>query len=146
MRNSRPECSLAWAQHNVRRHITGIKHFHHPVVGDLSLVYDRMNLAADPGLTIFTYTAEPGTRHAETLKLLGSWGRDPRTTRCGPHRRTHLTPRVSAAGTHCCFGRCPKASVPLIVISEARARTVRGRPRKAARHHRRLISAGPGFS
>jgi len=28
--------------------------------------------------------------------------------------------------------------VPLIVISEARARTVRGRPRKAARHHRRL--------
>jgi hypothetical protein len=26
-----------------------------------------------PGLTIFTYTAEPGTRDEETLNLLGSW-------------------------------------------------------------------------
>jgi len=32
-----------------------------------------MDLAADPGLTIFTYTAEPGSKHAETLNLLGSW-------------------------------------------------------------------------
>jgi len=38
--------------------VTGIKHFHHPVVGDVNLTYDRMELPADPGLTIFTYTAE----------------------------------------------------------------------------------------
>ena len=57
----------------MRQHITGIKHFHHPVVGNLSLTYDRLELAADPGLTIFTYTAEPGSRDDETLKLLGSW-------------------------------------------------------------------------
>ena len=62
-----------WAQHNVRQHITGIKHFHHPIVGDISLTYDRLDLVADPGLTIFTYTAEPGSRDEETLKLLGSW-------------------------------------------------------------------------
>jgi transcriptional regulator with XRE-family HTH domain len=62
-----------WAQHNVRQHITGIKHFHHPAVGDLSLTYDRLDLVADPGLTMYTYTAEPGSRHEETLKLLGSW-------------------------------------------------------------------------
>jgi transcriptional regulator with XRE-family HTH domain len=62
-----------WAGHNVRQHITGIKHFHHPVVGDLSLTYDRLDLVADPGLTIFTYTAEPGSRDEETLRLLGSW-------------------------------------------------------------------------
>jgi hypothetical protein len=35
----------------------GVKHFHHPVVGDLSLTYDRMDPVADPRLTIFTYTA-----------------------------------------------------------------------------------------
>lgn len=64
---------VRWAQHSVRQHITGIKHFHHPVVGDLDLTYDRMDLAADPGLTLFTYTAQPGSRDAETLKLLGSW-------------------------------------------------------------------------
>lgn len=64
---------LLSAAHNVRQHITGIKHFHHPAVGDLSLTYDRLDLVADPGLTIFTYTAEPGPRNEETLKLLGSW-------------------------------------------------------------------------
>ncbi len=67
------EFRARWAAHNVRQHITGIKHFHHPVVGDLSLAYDRLDLVADPGLTICTYTAEPGSRDEDTLRLLGSW-------------------------------------------------------------------------
>lgn len=62
-----------WAAHDVRFHNTGVKHFHHPVVGELSLTYNRMDLPADHGLTIFTYTAEPGSRSEEALKLLGSW-------------------------------------------------------------------------
>ena len=62
-----------WATHNVRFHNTGVKHFHHPVVGELSLSFNRLDLAADPGLTLFTYTAEPGSRSEEALKLLGSW-------------------------------------------------------------------------
>jgi hypothetical protein len=32
-----------------------------------------LDLAADPGLTLFTYAAEPGSRSEEALKLLGSW-------------------------------------------------------------------------
>ena len=62
-----------WAAHNVRFHLNGVKHFHHPVVGDLSLNFERLDLAADTGLTIFTYTAEPGSRDEEALRLLGSW-------------------------------------------------------------------------
>jgi transcriptional regulator with XRE-family HTH domain len=62
-----------WATHNVRFHLNGVKNFRHPVVGDLSLNFERMDLAADPGLTIFTYTAEPGSRAEEALQLLGSW-------------------------------------------------------------------------
>jgi len=62
-----------WAAHNVRFHTTGVKHLNHPVVGELHLSFNRMDLAADPGLTIFTYTAEPGSRSEEALKLLGSW-------------------------------------------------------------------------
>jgi hypothetical protein len=62
-----------WAAHNVRFHNTGVKDFHHPVVGELTLSYNRLDLAADPGLTIFTYAAEPGSRSEEALKLLGSW-------------------------------------------------------------------------
>jgi transcriptional regulator with XRE-family HTH domain len=67
------EFRTRWAAHNVRQHVTGIKHFHHPVVGEISLTYDRLDLVADPGLTIFTYTAEPGSRDEQTLRLLGSW-------------------------------------------------------------------------
>src|SRR5437016_12341976 len=62
-----------WAAHNVRFHNTGVKHFNHPVVGELHLSFNRLDLAADPGLTIFTYTAEPGSRSEAALKLLGSW-------------------------------------------------------------------------
>ena len=62
-----------WAAHNVRFHNTGVKHINHPVVGELYLTFNRLDLAADPGLTIFTYTAEPGSRSEEGLKLLGSW-------------------------------------------------------------------------
>lgn len=54
-------------------HLTGVKHFHHPVVGEISLNFNRLELAVEPGLTIFAYTAEPGSRDEETLKLLGSW-------------------------------------------------------------------------
>src|SRR5216684_2135371 len=62
-----------WAAHDVRFHNTGVKHFHHPVVGELSLSYNRLDLAADDGLTVFTYAAEPGSRSEEALNLLGSW-------------------------------------------------------------------------
>jgi transcriptional regulator with XRE-family HTH domain len=66
-----------WAAHNVRFHVNGIKHFHHPVVGELSLNFERMDLAADPGLTIFTYTAEPASRSEDALNLLASWTATP---------------------------------------------------------------------
>lgn len=36
-----------------------------------------LELAADNGLTIFAYTADPGSRHEEALKLVGSWAATP---------------------------------------------------------------------
>jgi hypothetical protein len=39
----------------------------------LTLNFERLDLAADSGLTIFTYTAEPRSRHEQALKLLDSW-------------------------------------------------------------------------
>jgi hypothetical protein len=57
----------------VRIHRAGVKHVRHPVVGDLELTYEMMELAADPGLSILTYSAEPGTTSEEALGLLGSW-------------------------------------------------------------------------
>jgi transcriptional regulator with XRE-family HTH domain len=67
------EFRTRWAAHNVRIHRTGAKDLHHPVVGALSLTYEMMNLSADSGLAILTYTAEPGSKSAEALDLLASW-------------------------------------------------------------------------
>jgi transcriptional regulator with XRE-family HTH domain len=62
-----------WAAHNVRLHRTGVKRFRHPVVGDLTLTYEGLDLAADPGLRVSAYTAEPGTASDDALKLLATW-------------------------------------------------------------------------
>jgi transcriptional regulator with XRE-family HTH domain len=64
---------IRWAAHNVRFHDTGHKQFHHPVVGDLSLTFETMELSADSGLTMFAFTAEPGSKSEEALNLLASW-------------------------------------------------------------------------
>jgi len=66
-----------WARHDVRFHISGVKHFHHPQVGELELHYERLEVVFDSGLTIFTYTAEPGTASAERLALLRSLAATP---------------------------------------------------------------------
>ncbi|MEN2741024.1 helix-turn-helix transcriptional regulator [Microbacterium sp. X-17] len=62
-----------WAAHNVRYHRSGVKRLHHPVVGDLELTYEAFELPADPGLTLSTYTAEPGSPSADALRMLASW-------------------------------------------------------------------------
>jgi transcriptional regulator with XRE-family HTH domain len=64
---------LRWARHDVRYHATGRKHLRHPVVGELDLSYEVMTLVADQELTMFVYTADPGSRSEESLNLLASW-------------------------------------------------------------------------
>ena len=68
-----------WAAHNVRSHDTGSKRFHHPVVGELTLTFETMTLVADSELTMFAYTAEPGSKSEESLSLLASWAATPET-------------------------------------------------------------------
>ena len=62
-----------WGAHDVRTHRTGAKKFRHPVVGELDLNFEAMELTADSGLTLTAYTAEPGSPSAERLQLLSSW-------------------------------------------------------------------------
>jgi transcriptional regulator with XRE-family HTH domain len=72
-----PEFGTWWAAHNVRYHQSGTKRLRHPVVGELELAYEVMDVAADEGLTIAAYSAEPGSRSAEALDLLASWSATP---------------------------------------------------------------------
>jgi transcriptional regulator with XRE-family HTH domain len=67
------EFRTKWGAHNVRRHATGVKHFRHPVVGDLDLLFEGTELMADPGWSLLVYTAEPGSTTADALQLLASW-------------------------------------------------------------------------
>ena len=71
------EFRIRWAAHNVRFHRTGTKRLHHPVVGDLELSYESMELSADNGLTLYVYTAEAGSTSQQALDLLGSWTATP---------------------------------------------------------------------
>jgi transcriptional regulator with XRE-family HTH domain len=67
------EFRVRWAQHDVRFHDAVVKRLRHPVVGELDLHYNRIVLPSDDGLSLTAYTAEPGSRSEEALRLLGSW-------------------------------------------------------------------------
>ncbi len=64
---------VLWARHDVRFHRSGTKRFVHPLVGELTLTYERLELAADPGLAIVTYSAEPGSPTEAALAELRRW-------------------------------------------------------------------------
>lgn len=70
------EFRVRWAAHNVRFHRTGTKRIHHPVVGELDLSYETMELGAD-GLGLAIFTAEPGSASQQALDLLASWTATP---------------------------------------------------------------------
>ncbi|WP_103888679.1 helix-turn-helix transcriptional regulator [Actinacidiphila yanglinensis] len=62
-----------WARHDVKFHRSGVKHLRHPLVGELALPYEAMELPADPGLRINVYTPEPDSPEQEALGILASW-------------------------------------------------------------------------
>jgi len=65
---------VRWARHDVQFHRAGGKHFHHPLVGDLTLAFEMLELSADPGLSLLSYSAEPGSVSEQRLGELARWG------------------------------------------------------------------------
>ena len=64
------EFQSRWAAHEVLFHRAGTRRFHHPLVGDLTLTYEDLDLPADPGQTILVFTAEPGSASEDALREL----------------------------------------------------------------------------
>ena len=62
-----------WASQDVRYHRSGRKRLRHPVVGQLDLDFEAMELPSEPGLQLNVYTAAAGTPTSDALKLLASW-------------------------------------------------------------------------
>ena len=52
----------------MHRHTHGSKHFHHPIVGPLTLNYESLTLPADPDQRLSVYTAEAGYSSEEALR------------------------------------------------------------------------------
>jgi hypothetical protein len=84
-----------WGRHDVRRHSTGVKTFHHDAVGDLTLSYEGLQLTGEPDLQLTVYTAEPSGPTAERLALLASWAatQDLGQADTHVHRPDSRTPR-----------------------------------------------------
>lgn len=61
----------------MKLHRTGVKRFHHPVVGELTLEFESLDLPGDPGQKLLVYSAEPGSPSRQALDLLGSWAFTP---------------------------------------------------------------------
>ncbi|MER5661057.1 helix-turn-helix transcriptional regulator [Streptomyces mirabilis] len=72
-----------WAEHPVQDRTSGIKGFHHPVVGDLELTYETLRAADDPDQALITYAAEPDTASHDALRMLLAWTAP---TATGAHR------------------------------------------------------------
>lgn len=62
-----------WSSHDVREHRTGVKRVRHPIVGELDLTYESMDVGSEPGLHMLVFSAAPGSPSHEGLQLLASW-------------------------------------------------------------------------
>ncbi|MGW2080455.1 helix-turn-helix domain-containing protein [Streptomyces sp. NPDC001939] len=78
-----------WATHDVKEKSHGVKRLRHPLVGELSLSYESMNLPDDEEQHLVVYHAEPGSPSAEALRLLASWGTDAVRAGLGENLRPH---------------------------------------------------------
>ncbi|MFF1255029.1 helix-turn-helix transcriptional regulator [Pseudarthrobacter sp. NPDC058329] len=83
-----------WAAHNVRLHHSASKQVHHPIVGDLDLTFERLDIATDKGLSMIAYTAEPGSTSHDSLQLLAHWAatNNQTTQQQTPQARPTTTP------------------------------------------------------
>ncbi|MEU3979170.1 helix-turn-helix transcriptional regulator [Streptomyces sp. NPDC026672] len=65
-----------WAVQKVVVHSYGTKVLHHPIVGDLTLRSEALTFPGDPGQTLYTFLADPGSPSDEALTVLSTWAAD----------------------------------------------------------------------
>jgi hypothetical protein len=62
-----------WSAHDVREHQSGVKSIYHPIVGELDLTFETMDVLSERGLQMLVFTAAVGTPSHDGLALLASW-------------------------------------------------------------------------
>jgi hypothetical protein len=66
------EFAELWNRHEARGKRVEIKRFRHPDVGELTLRLNAFDIRSVPGQELIVYHAEPGSRSAHALALLGT--------------------------------------------------------------------------
>jgi MmyB-like transcription regulator ligand binding domain len=67
-----PGFSSLWSAQHVTTASHGAKHFHHPVVGDLTLDCDSWDSPDGHDQRLLVFTAEPGTPSDHALRFLSA--------------------------------------------------------------------------
>lgn len=65
-----PTFVTLWDEHQVKAKTYGVKRLRHPVLGDLEVGYETMELPGDPDQLVVVYTAPPGSESATKLTHL----------------------------------------------------------------------------
>ena len=65
-----PRFSELWARHDVEATSTGVNHLDHPVMGRVSLQFERLCVAGTDHPVVVIYHAEPGSEDARRLEAL----------------------------------------------------------------------------
>ncbi|MET7440564.1 helix-turn-helix domain-containing protein [Streptomyces sp. NPDC005496] len=68
-----PDFRTWWAEHRVNSASYGTKHYHHQLVGDLTLDCDTWASPDGSGQRLMVLTAEPGSPSHDALRILTSW-------------------------------------------------------------------------
>ncbi|GAA3110122.1 helix-turn-helix transcriptional regulator [Streptosporangium carneum] len=68
-----PEFAALWARHPVHNCASGVKHFHHPLVGPMELSFEMMQMPDGSGQRVLMYSAEPNSASEAALRLLAGF-------------------------------------------------------------------------
>nr|WP_307827743.1 helix-turn-helix transcriptional regulator [Planomonospora sp. ID82291] len=85
------EFAARWARHPVRTCTSGVKRFHHPVVGPMELYFENLLIPGDSGQRIIAYSAESGSPSEAALHLLRLSTHSAPPSRPGPAREDPVT-------------------------------------------------------
>jgi transcriptional regulator with XRE-family HTH domain len=76
-----------WARHDVRTKRGGRKRFRNPLVGEIALTYESLQISGTDGQTLVVYSAAAGSADEQALALLAAIaaGDEPSAAIAGPH-------------------------------------------------------------
>jgi transcriptional regulator with XRE-family HTH domain len=90
------EFRARWARHDVRLHRSATKRLRHPIIGEIELTGDALELSGD-GLTVIAYTAPADSPAQQQLDFLANWSTPP----AAPTERTRTAdPFPDSSSSH----------------------------------------------